>query len=258
MNRHAVCLISLCLVMCLTSCTQQTSHPIEIEVRDEEVVVQGKWFWTGEPFEFKTTLSDRNFTREQNKLILLLQPDLSLHSEWGTMGRESIDEKFLMQKYHDVVPMIVRDKDDHLNFRVLMKQDHFYSRPLRSMSNSGSVSSYFGWIDVSKPDSTLRIGYWMEEKTGFDAWKLQTTTETILPKNSTDTVVIFEIDKLEHTATVYHLPLAANLDLFDYEPCSHERLGHLTPIVALKMQPATAYPPATLAKLLEVKVVDLR
>lgn len=198
MNRHAVRLISLCLLMCLTSCTQQTSHPIEIEVRDvsgrggiglvqvqgaaipiaplasmsgllypypgEEVVVQGKWFWTGEPFEFKTKLSDRNFTREQNKLILLLQPDLSLHSEWGTMGRETIDEKFLMQKYHDVVPMIVRDKDDHLNFRVLMKQDHFHSRPLMSMSNSGSVSSYSDWIDVSKPLSTIRLGYWMEDK----------------------------------------------------------------------------------------------
>lgn len=70
--------------------------------------------------------------------------------------------------------------------------------------------------------------------------------------------MILEIDKLEHTATVYHLPLAVNLDLFDYEPCSHEQLEHLTPIVTLKMQPATAYSPPTLAKLLEEKVVDLR
>jgi hypothetical protein len=104
----------------------------------------------------------------------------------------------------------------------------------------------------------LQLGYWIEEKASFDAWKLQTTTETILPEKSSDTVVIFEIDKLEHTATIYHLPLAANLDLFDYEPCSHERLEHLTPIVTLKMQPATAYSPPTLAKLLEEKVVDLR
>ena len=87
---------------------------------------------------------------------------------------------------------------------------------------------------------------------------MQTNLQPILPPDTTDTIIVFEVDTWEHTAQVYHLRLATNIDLFDDEPCSHERIKELAPIVTLKMQPASAYSPPALAKLLIEKVVDLR
>lgn len=224
----------------------------------DEIQVKGKWFWTGEPFEFTTKLSDRNFDRNAKTLFLILQPNLTIDSKWGAIAPETIEEKFLIQKYFEVVPTIVRNQKDDPNFRPLLKQDHFYYRLLRSISAKGETSSYRGWIDVSQPQATLQLGYWMDEQPTFEGWKLKTNTQAILPPDLKDALIVFDVDTAQQTADVYHLSLAKNLDLFEYQPCPPERIENLTPVTTLSLQPAGAYSPPPLLEGLEEVVVDLR
>lgn len=224
----------------------------------DKIQVEGKWFWTGEPFEFSAVLSDRNFDSKANTLFLVLQPDLTIDSKWGAIAPQSLDEKLRIQKYFQVVPAIVRNRKDDPNFRPLIKQENFYYRLLRSISRGSAVSSYRGWIDISQPQTSLQLGYWWDERDTFEGWKLKTTAQAILPADTNDVLILFDVDTTRHTTDVYHLSFAKNIDLLDYPPCSAERIKDLIPIATLNMQPAGAYTPPALFKSLEEKVVDLR
>jgi hypothetical protein len=127
------------------------------------------------------------------------------------------------------------------------------------MARVGKPASYRGWIDVSQPQATLQLGYWMDEQPTFDGWKLKTSTQTVPPPDLNDAFIVFDVDTTQHTADVYHLSLAKNLDLFEYQPCPPERIENLTPVTTLSLQPAGAYsPPPLLKKGLEETVVALR
>jgi hypothetical protein len=82
----------------------------------DEIQVKGKWFWTGEPFEFTTKFSDQIFDRSANTLLLILQPNLTNDSKWAAIAPETIEEKFLIQKYFQIVPTMVRNQKDDTEF----------------------------------------------------------------------------------------------------------------------------------------------
>jgi hypothetical protein len=205
-----------------------------------------------------TKLADRNYDRSANTLFLILKPDLTIDSRWGTIAPETTEEKFQIQKYFHVVPTIVRNHKDDPKFRPLLKHDNFYFRLLRSISRERDVSSYRGWIETSPSQSTLQLGYWLDEESTFEGWKLKTTVETILPDELKDALIVFDGNITQQTVNVYHLSLAKNIDLFEYQPCSADRLKGLRPVATLSMQPAGAYSPPALVKALEETVVDLR
>jgi hypothetical protein len=98
----------------------------------------------------------------------------------------------------------------------------------------------------------------MDEQPTFEGWKLKTSTQTILPPELNDALVVFDVDTTQQTADVYHLSLAKNLDLFQYQPCPPERIKDLNPVATLSMQPAGSYSPPPLLQGLEEIVVDLR
>lgn len=224
----------------------------------DQISIRGNYFWTGAAFDLQEVISKSGHKPSQNLLTILILPEMKVITQWSTSGQKNDVDHLLLQEYAQVIPVIVRSKDDNLDLRPIIKQSMFSYRFLRYVAPKGSPCSYRGWISLTDPEDEIRFGYHLDDDRPFDGWKVSLNRNTILPNKPQDLILVFELDIRNHQVSVFHLLLSANRDLLELGVCSQERMKDTPPVVTLNMEPAMAYRPKMIHTAYEETFVDLR